>query len=30
LLVDGREATTGLNVFDNKDYLYFKISYRWG
>jgi len=30
LLVDGSEETTGLNVFDNKDYLYLKVSYRWG
>ena len=30
ILVEGSEQTTGMNVFDNKDNIYFKISYRWG
>jgi len=30
VLLDGREKNKGFDVFENKDYLYFKISYKWG
>ena len=27
---DGKEPGNGFQVFENKDYLYFKLSYKWG
>ena len=30
LLLDGQEPGKGFHVFENKDYMYFRISYRWG
>lgn len=30
LLLDGSKKGQGFELFDNKDYLYFKISYKWG
>ena len=29
LFLSGVETTKGFDVFENKDYIYFKISYRW-
>jgi hypothetical protein len=29
-LLNGREDNMGFDVFENKDYMYFKIQYRWG
>jgi hypothetical protein len=29
LFLNGVETTKGFDVFENKDYIYFKISYRW-
>jgi hypothetical protein len=30
VLLDGREKNKGFDVFENKDYIYFKVSYKWG
>jgi len=30
LLLDGNKTGKGFEVFDNKDQVYFKITYRWG
>lgn len=30
LFLNGQEPGNGFQVFENKDYLYFKISYKWG
>lgn len=29
MFFNGKEKTKGFDVFENKDYIYFKISYRW-
>jgi len=29
-ILHGRERNEGLQIFDNKDQVYFKISYKWG
>ncbi len=29
-LLDGTEENNGFDVFENKDYIYFKVSYKWG
>ena len=30
LILNGQEPGNGFHVFENKDYFYFKISYKWG
>ena len=30
LFLNGQEPGNGVHIFENKDYLYFKISYKWG
>ena len=30
LIVDASEDVAGFGVFNNKDHLFFNISYRWG
>ena len=30
VLLDGDKPGKGFHVFENKDYLYFKLSYKWG
>jgi len=29
-LLDGREGNKGFDVFENKDYVWFKVSFKWG
>lgn len=29
-LLNGKEMNKGFDVFENKDYIYFKVSYKWG
>ena len=30
LILNGEEPGNGFHVFEDKDYIYFKISYKWG
>ena len=30
VFLEGQEPGNGFQVFDNKDYLYFKLTYKWG